>query len=113
MKTVSCSLLCLVFALLLRSADAAPPPPKTGAVFQDVTAAMGLTLGGDSACWADVDNDGWVDLCVGGVVWKNNAGKISGCELSTGGMIGTIGTTQVTCFFHEPLSDTTTFHCKS
>ena len=45
--------------------------------------------------------------------WKNDAGKISGCKLSTGVMLGTVGKTQVTCFFHEPLSDTTTFHCKS
>ena len=46
--------------------------------------------------------------------WKSTAGKISGCELSTGQMVGTVGPTQVTCFFREPLSTTTTtFHCKS
>jgi len=43
--------------------------------FTDVTAACGLQISTDAACWADLDNDGWVDLCVSGGVWKNNAGK--------------------------------------
>ena len=45
------------------------------AVFQDKTAEVGLPSPNDAACWADFDNDGWVDLCVGGGVWKNQSGK--------------------------------------
>lgn len=33
-----------------------------------------MKLGGDAACWVDLDNDGWVDLCASGVAWKNNHG---------------------------------------
>ncbi|HVT12791.1 MAG TPA: VCBS repeat-containing protein, partial [Fimbriimonadaceae bacterium] len=43
--------------------------------FTDRTAALGLTLGTDQACWVDVDNDGWVDLCASGALWRNNEGK--------------------------------------
>ena len=44
-------------------------------VFKDVTAEMGLKISTGAACWADLDNDGWVDVCVSGGVWKNNAGQ--------------------------------------
>jgi hypothetical protein len=43
--------------------------------FIDATAAMGLALANDKACWVDVDRDGWTDLIVGGVVWRNDHGK--------------------------------------
>lgn len=43
-------------------------------VFKDVSGDTGLQLGGGAACWADFDNDGWVDVCAG-AVWKNNEGK--------------------------------------
>jgi hypothetical protein len=43
-------------------------------VFEDVSGITGLQLGGGAACWADFDNDGWVDVCAG-AVWKNNGGK--------------------------------------
>ena len=43
--------------------------------FRDRTAQLGLQISSAAACWADFDNDGWVDLCVSGGVWKNNAGK--------------------------------------
>ena len=42
--------------------------------FKDVSGDVGLQLGGGAACWADLDNDGWTDLCAG-AVWKNNEGK--------------------------------------
>ena len=45
------------------------------ASFQDRTKYLGLALGTDAACWVDIDNDGWVDLCASGAVWKNNTGK--------------------------------------
>ena len=44
-------------------------------VFEDKTAEVGLEAANAAACWADFDNDGWVDLCVSGSVWKNDAGK--------------------------------------
>lgn len=43
--------------------------------FQNRTAEFGAQLGGEAACWCDIDQDGWVDLCTSGKVWKNNAGK--------------------------------------
>lgn len=43
--------------------------------FTDRTAELGLELHNSAACWVDVDNDGWTDLCAGGVVWRNNQGK--------------------------------------
>jgi hypothetical protein len=42
--------------------------------FTDRTADLGLTIPNAAACWADFDNDGWVDLCAGGIIWKNNGG---------------------------------------
>lgn len=49
------------------------PPSAPG--FRDRTAELRLQLSNSQACWVDVDNDGWSDLCAGGVVWLNNAGK--------------------------------------
>ncbi|MBC8353369.1 MAG: CRTAC1 family protein [Planctomycetes bacterium] len=43
--------------------------------FEDVTSETGLQLSDGAACWADFDNDGWVDICSSGSVWKNNEGK--------------------------------------
>ncbi|HND55372.1 MAG TPA: VCBS repeat-containing protein, partial [Pirellulaceae bacterium] len=34
-----------------------------------------MALGNSQACWCDVDNDGWSDLCAAGVVWRNNVGR--------------------------------------
>ena len=44
-------------------------------LFQDRTAELGLTLGVEQACWVDVDQDGWVDLCDSGTIWHNELGK--------------------------------------
>lgn len=44
-------------------------------VFADRTAELGLDLVNSAACWADLDNDGWPELCAGGVVWKNEVGR--------------------------------------
>src|SRR6478735_4553990 len=58
-----------------------PPAPVRGAdepikSFIDVTEAMGLKgNNGGVAAWGDFDNDGWVDLGVGGEVWRNEEGK--------------------------------------
>lgn len=48
---------------------------SAGAVFEDKTAELDLELGNSAAAWADYDNDGWVDLCAGGVLWRNDSGK--------------------------------------
>lgn len=44
------------------------------AAFTDRTGELGLELANAAACWADLNNDGWVDLCAGGVIWRNNEG---------------------------------------
>jgi hypothetical protein len=56
-------------ALAAESPAAAPP-----SIFKDRTAELGLTLGTGAACWVDLDNDGWVDLCGSGAAWMNHGG---------------------------------------
>jgi len=55
-----------MFALACLCAIVANPPS-----FKD----FGLAFNNDQACWVDIDRDGWPDLCAGGSVWKNQAGK--------------------------------------
>jgi len=45
-------------------------------VFEDVTEKMGL-VGGlpEEAAWGDFNNDGWVDIYVSGILWRNDGGK--------------------------------------
>jgi len=43
--------------------------------FADKTAELDFEPGGGAVCWVDLDNDGWVDLCCGGVAWRNQEGK--------------------------------------
>ncbi len=43
--------------------------------FVDRTQDVGLSISGEGACWVDIDNDGFPDLCAGGAVWKNHAGR--------------------------------------
>jgi hypothetical protein len=42
--------------------------------YVDATASLGLSLANEQACWIDLDRDGWSDLVVGGVVWRNEKG---------------------------------------
>ena len=63
----------LGFALL--ATVLAGPLAAQAPVFKDVTAATGLKNPNGAACWVDLDNDGWVDLCTAGGVWKNEKGK--------------------------------------
>ncbi|MFM7148834.1 MAG: FG-GAP repeat domain-containing protein, partial [Gemmataceae bacterium] len=52
------------------------PSGESTKPFVDVTDVMGLKgLNGTSGSWGDFDNDGWVDLCAGGQVWRNEKGK--------------------------------------
>jgi len=53
----------------------APAQEAVQVTFRDRTAELGLELGNGSACWVDVDQDGWTDLCAAGTVWRNEAGK--------------------------------------
>lgn len=68
-RVVSCAI--IAFLLVSGIGHAQSPP----VVFKDVTAESGLKIGTDAACWADFDNDGWVDLCASGGIWKNDGGK--------------------------------------
>ncbi|MCY2938670.1 MAG: CRTAC1 family protein [Planctomycetota bacterium] len=65
---------CLWIGLLLAGAQGARAQgPKPG--FKSRSSESGLKIANSQACWVDVDNDGWADLCAGGEVWRNNAGK--------------------------------------
>ncbi|MEA3403538.1 MAG: CRTAC1 family protein [Armatimonadota bacterium] len=64
--------LCGAVSLALGAGVGAAQPEG---VFTDRTAELGLELHNSAACWVDVDNDGWTDLCAGGVIWRNNAGQ--------------------------------------
>ncbi len=54
------------------TANAQEPPPNG---FRERAGELGLKLANSQACWIDVDRDGWVDLCSGGVVWRNDGGR--------------------------------------
>lgn len=61
--------------------------------FRDVTDAVGLRgLSGDVGAWGDFDNDGWVDLYVGGQLWRNAGGqqftRVEGTPLQGAGLWG-------------------------
>ena len=71
-RAIPLSLLVCVLAFVFGAGMCEPQPVP---VFTDRTADLGLELANAAACWADFDNDGWVDLCAGGVVWQNNAGE--------------------------------------
>ena len=43
--------------------------------FKDVTTEAGLEVPNAAVCWADLNRDGWPDLCAAGSVWKNNQGQ--------------------------------------
>lgn len=65
----------ILIALSLALGLGSPTSASPSVVFVDRTSPLGLTMGTDAACWVDIDNDGWTDLIVSGVVWKNVGGK--------------------------------------
>lgn len=73
MRCVMCFIRLMVVILALGCGSALQSAGSTK--FVDRTAKLGLTIGTDAACWVDYDNDGWVDLCTSGTLWKNNKGK--------------------------------------
>src|SRR5262245_10572191 len=70
--TRECALQIAAVAAIVAGALAGRAPAET--VFQDRSAELGLQLATDSACWADFNGDGWVDLCASGGVWRNDSG---------------------------------------
>jgi len=68
-------LLLVIEAVLTSGLVAVAQEKQSVPGFRDRTEELGLQLTNSKACWVDVDNDGWSDLCVGGVVWRNNLGK--------------------------------------
>ena len=65
----------LLSILLLTSTGSLAAQNSVAPKFIDQTANLSLELGGSAACWADLNNDGWSDLCCGGTVWKNEQGQ--------------------------------------
>lgn len=65
----------LLSILLLTSTGSLTAQNSVAPKFIDQTANLSLELGGSAACWADLNNDGWSDLCCGGTVWKNEQGQ--------------------------------------
>ncbi len=64
-----------VLGMLLLTTTLVSPLAAADPVFKDVSAATGLKNPNGAACWVDLDNDGWVDLCTAGGVFKNEGGK--------------------------------------
>jgi hypothetical protein len=62
---------CVLAATLSASVSGSQPAPT----FTDQTTELGLELPNAAACWADLNNDGWTDLCAGGMVWRNDGGN--------------------------------------
>jgi hypothetical protein len=63
-------------AMLASPSPGAARPADAIKPFVDVTEAVGLKgNNGGVAAWGDYDNDGWVDVCIGGDVWHNEKGK--------------------------------------
>ena len=50
--------------------------PLDTPIFQDITAAVGIdtTIANHSIAWGDIDNDNWLDLLIGGYLYKNERG---------------------------------------
>ncbi|MDA0834168.1 MAG: CRTAC1 family protein [Planctomycetota bacterium] len=71
----NCRFLVFTIAVLSLTAKLIAAEPPMVAEFRDETGDFGLALGNGAACWADLDNDGWSDLCAGGTAWRNDAGQ--------------------------------------
>ncbi len=74
----TCSrIICVVsiYCALTLALGALASAAQSVVVFKERTAELGLELPNAAACWVDLDNDGWTDLCAGGRVWHNEAGK--------------------------------------
>ncbi len=57
-------------------ADSAEKQAEPGVVkFTDVTEAVGIRGRGNAISWGDLDNDGFADLVIDGVIYRNEKGK--------------------------------------
>lgn len=67
----------LAWGAVLPACGDEPASPSEAATVRFIDAAESLKFvpGGDAACWADLNADGWSDLCAGGVVWLNRRGQ--------------------------------------
>lgn len=65
----------LILCASLGGGVAAQLEGQEALAFREVQAELGLDLPNDAACWADLNNDGWVDLCTGGQIWINERGQ--------------------------------------
>lgn len=65
----------IAIGVLMGAFEATADDSSGEAWFKDRAADLGLPAMNGPACWVDVDNDGWTDLCLGGAVWRNDAGK--------------------------------------
>jgi hypothetical protein len=78
----------IVLAVTAGFAYAAPDPGAKPAapVFEDVSEAAGLTgvSAGNTCAWADYNDDGWVDVQVGGKLFRNREGVFSLVSLPKG-----------------------------
>lgn len=69
------SLFILGSGSVLGKASASSSTAPSALLFRDRTAELIPGLANGQACWADLDNDGWTDLCASGVAWRNQAGR--------------------------------------
>jgi len=89
------NILCLALLIPLMCSCATPQIK-----FQDVTQKSGLEkIGNQCASWADLNNDGWVDLISSGRVWKNLEGK-SFVDITKGSGIAPVSGTCVVADFN-------------
>jgi hypothetical protein len=65
----------MALALAMATLGSAQGEAPQSGTFVDRTKELGVEPGNEAACWADIDNDGWVDLCTSSGIWKNNQGQ--------------------------------------
>lgn len=71
--SIPCWLACAALAVVQVRAIAAQEPATPQ--FRNVTADVGLELANAQSCWVDLDNDGFAELCSGGIAWHNEGAR--------------------------------------
>lgn len=79
--SIPCTLLCVLFLCAAASGETL--------IFVNATEGAGLAgLANGPAAWGDFNNNGWPDLYVNGVLWRNDGGqftKVEGTPFPSGG----------------------------